>query len=237
MSYGYVVDSEIPSDETDQPVQEEAEMLDCCLPGSFLNCKNGSWPKMGTCPGFMSTRCSGIWDKACDIYLGSLQKEEGRDFLNETFKRKYCIASKINSPLGCQVECDQFNPNDPDSVAICYQKGMKGFYLNEDGSIRDTDPNLDPTEIQPCDKAVLCDVKDLDMREPLIQRCMTWGACNTGGISNQNGDYLQFIDQESPAMMQATFSPATKKTIGHIFVILVIVTALILLFRAMRRKR
>lgn len=229
MSNTYVIDSEIPSQDSNNDTEQERDMLECCLPGGFLNCSYGSWPKMGNCVGFMSTRCAGNWDQACDLYLGNLQsKDEGVNFLNETFKRKYCLASRSDSKfeLGCGVECEQFNPNDPDTPGICYQTGMKGVYRNianknNDGlaifDLYTNNSNLDPLDLVPCDQDVKCDISKADPNDPLIKRCLSYNACNVGS----------FVTNNSAENYEVASSSSSSKSGGCNFLLLLLIVALI----------
>lgn len=234
--YNYFNDSYIPSEETGDPDIQEKDMLNCCLPGGFFNCPYASWPVINRCVGFMSTKCAGNWDGTCDLYLGNLQKEEGINFLNETFKRKYCLASRSKSSLGCGVECSQFNPNDPDSPNICFQKGMKGVYRNENNSNNDgleafdkytRNSNLDPLDLIPCDKDVKCDITNADPSDPLIQRCLTWGACDMGGNIIDNNSSIQSLNQQKRNRLENYQSSSKCNGMNLLIIILLIVIAIV----------
>src|SRR5579872_1693986 len=71
------------------------DAIECCLPGSFLNCKVGYYPYFGNCPELMAQRCARNWDSTCDVYLAGLTDYtsygyEAKDFLNKTASKKYC---------------------------------------------------------------------------------------------------------------------------------------------------
>lgn len=249
MSYNYFNDSYVPGEEKDDPDILEKNMLQACLPGSFLNNPYGDWPAISQCEGFMSTRCSGEWTPECDLYLNNLRKEEGVNFLNETFKRKYCLAARSKSALGCHVECDAFNQNDPDAPGICYQKGMKknaymttggnlsGGNLSEGNSNNDKlatfdkytrNSNLDPLALVPCEKDIKCDISSADPNDPLIQKCLLWNACNVGPIIDNSS-------QLSSKKEKYSMSSQTKMIVNIVVPIALIVILILVLIGCYKR--
>lgn len=164
----------------------EAEMLNCCLPGSFMNC-NGGWEYQGfgTCQSAMAQRCSTKWDDNCDAYLGNLTYEEGRSFLDNVSRRKYCTTSSCESKkgfqmIGCKRANEMANPLNPNSYQTDFLQGTD-TYFGYNGGTQKNCPRNSPAYMESCSDAQKCmkkNKKDFTYDDPVYQRCKVWGACN-----------------------------------------------------------
>src|SRR3989344_8602649 len=105
--------------------------LQCCLPGGFLNCKNGYYNSLENCPELMSNRCSLEWDDKCDEYLNNLLLVEGQEFLKKTVDKKYGKNKNMEDAnmTNCREICQLSNPLDPNSSLVCNNVGIiPGYY-------------------------------------------------------------------------------------------------------------
>ncbi len=166
----------------------ETNAIECCLPGAFMNCKTG-WRPKGTCKDLMAKKCSVMWDKTCDIFLGGLTEYtsngwEARQFLDKTAELKY-----FNPPNSenerftdtCHQITELVDPNDPDSPVITAERGSFPIYHNGD-LLTTSCPILSPTYRGICSntgtlKSTGSSVTPLSPADTLFQRCREFGAC------------------------------------------------------------
>ena len=78
------------------PITEKnADPVQCCLEGSYLNCPENPWRfEKGLCQNFMGQRCARGWDKYCDLYLdqqstADFTGEKANDFLFEALLQNF----------------------------------------------------------------------------------------------------------------------------------------------------
>lgn len=200
--------------------KEEAELaeLECCLPGAFMSCSRGYWPRFGTCPDLMAKRCSKKWGVECDEYLGNLGEDEGKSFLNKTASLKYCRPDPNNNPLfKCHKRPELSNPLNPDSPVVSNWVGQQNYYVaGPDDRTSFGCPALSPTYELPCSSNKVCDVvsgTDLTFADPLYQRCVTWGACKEvlAAVPSQSRHEVNAMNEKILRKMNNRESKMTKE--------------------------
>lgn len=153
----------------------EKEMLNCCLPGSFMNCQGGlNYQGMG-CSEPMSDKCSTKWDYNCDMYVSNLTYQEGVNFLDSVATKRYCI----NDSPGCKTKTALSNPLNPNSYSEHFMEGVRTFFKYKGKEEKSCSRNS-PAYIQSCQDAAKCSKKrktDFTADDPVYQRCLTWNAC------------------------------------------------------------
>ena len=156
--------------------QAEEDQLSCCLPGGFMNCKNGDYPyTLATCPEYMSERCAKNWDDNCTIYAESLTIREDQDrFLSKVADKRYCKVEDDNSLFFANEYQQLSNPQDPDSPEFSEWKGPQVYY-KETGTC-----SLGPTYFMPATDNRTCvklDPKKIKGEFP-IKQCLRQNTCN-----------------------------------------------------------
>lgn len=151
--------------------------VDCCLPGSFLDCPKVA--DLGMCPAFMAQRCAANWDEKCTTYANSLNDDiKLRDFMRDTAGSKYC---QLSPDSNCTTMCQPFDPIAQDSPKVCKTVGSE--------VLKDANASIDigwyyPVNISPdymgscrqtCNKMNPRDIKEDD---PVINTCLKYGYCN-----------------------------------------------------------
>ncbi len=181
--------------------KSEKQMLNCCLPGAFMNCAGGYEAKYGTCGDGMAQRCSVKWDANCDAYLGNLTLAEAQAFLDNTAHRKYCKVCK-NPSSSCKKVMEQVNPLSPNSVEVPFVQGIQTYY-QYNGSDNYTCPRNSPAYMERCSTAEKCSIgklnkNDLTENDPVFQRCLVYNTC--GSILNQIPD-SKFKKPSNPGLI------------------------------------
>ena len=157
--------------------QEMVDPVDCCLPGSFLNCPKTT--DLGLCPKYMSQRCSSVWDEKCDLYANSIgDDEKSKDFFRDLVSKKYC---KLSSTSKCSKFCQPFDPVAQQSPSVCTDIGNEVFKLTQD----DIDVgwykpvNVGPDYMDRCKKDCnLIRPEDIEENDTSINTCLQYGFCH-----------------------------------------------------------
>lgn len=150
--------------------------VDCCLPGSFMDCPKVA--DLGLCPSFMAQRCAKNWDKKCNMYADSLDTVKQRDFIRSTAGKKYCQLSPDSS---CSKMCQPFDPIAQDSPQVCQYVGNEVLKNSNDSvDIGWYYPvNISPDYMGTCQQT--CNVvnpSDIIPSDPVINNCLKYGYCN-----------------------------------------------------------
>ena len=151
--------------------------VDCCLPGSFLNCPKVA--ELGLCPSLMAQRCAQNWDKKCELYANTLNDNIMlRDFIRDTASKKYC---QLSSDSNCTKMCQPFDPIAQESPQVCSYVGNEvlkntndnidiGWYLPV---------NMSPDYMSPCQQTCnLLNPSTITTSDNVINSCLKYGFCN-----------------------------------------------------------
>lgn len=114
---------------------EQADPVQCCLPGAFLNCPDNTLKNnIDACPLFMAQRCAGNWDDACDAYLFASETDMGgfahvnKRFLNDVAKLKFCHTDTKSPGSHCALKCESFDPVGQTSPQVCEWIGTNNWF-------------------------------------------------------------------------------------------------------------
>lgn len=154
-----------------------SDPVDCCLPGSFLNCPQVA--NLGMCPNFMAQRCAAKWDDKCSLYANSIDdRVKFKDFLRDTAGKKYCQLSPDST---CSKMCQPFNPIDQSSAQVCSYVGnevMKDANATIDIGLYKP-VSISPDYMSPCQQTCnLMNPKDITVDDQVINNCLQYGYCN-----------------------------------------------------------
>lgn len=151
--------------------------VDCCLPGSFLNCPKVA--ELGLCPSFMTQRCAQNWDEKCELYANTLNDNvKLRNFIRDTASKKYC---QLSPDSNCAKMCQPFDPIAQESTQVCSYVGNEvlkdsndsvdiGWYLPV---------NISPDYLSTCQQT--CNVlnpSNITLNDTVINSCLKYGFCN-----------------------------------------------------------
>jgi hypothetical protein len=108
---------------------KEADPVNCCLDGSFMNCpENPLRFEKGMCGDYMAQRCARNWDSYCDVYLEQMDSKDinGKavdQFLGATLSSKFCRDDTSNPNAHCVTACELVNPLSAGGAVVCKSVG------------------------------------------------------------------------------------------------------------------
>jgi hypothetical protein len=203
------------------PITEKnADPVQCCLEGSYLNCPENPWRfEKGLCQNFMGQRCARGWDKNCDLYLdqqstADFTGKKANDFLFEAFTAKFCRDDTSDPTNKCYTRCEMMNPLADNSAVVCKTYGNNAYRDVKTLSAISTaylqDAKLDsssPISVHQCPKT--CDIlslNDFEENNRLLNEVLDRGVAQNGvmnlaenivkqGIQVKNTRLINFINK------------------------------------------
>ena len=203
------------------PITEKnADPVQCCLEGSYLNCPENPWRfEKGLCQNFMGQRCARGWDKYCDLYLdqqstSDFTGKKANDFLFEAFTAKFCRDDTSDPTNKCYTRCEMMNPLADNSAVVCKSYGNNAYRDVKTLSAISTaylqDAKLDsssPISVHQCPKTCdLLSLNDFEDNDRLLNEVLDRGVAQNGvmnlaenivkqGISVKNTRLINFINK------------------------------------------
>jgi hypothetical protein len=203
------------------PITEKnADPVQCCLEGSYLNCPENPWRfEKGLCQNFMGQRCARGWDKYCDLYLdqqstADFTGKKANDFLFEAFTAKFCRDDTSDPTNKCYTRCEMMNPLADNSAVVCKTYGNNAYRDVKTLSAISTaylqDAKLDsssPISVHQCPKTCdLLSLNDFEENDRLLNEVLDRGVAQNGvmnlaenivkqGITVKNSRLRNFISK------------------------------------------
>jgi hypothetical protein len=226
------------------PITEKnADPVQCCLEGSYLNCPENPWRfEKGLCQNFMGQRCARGWDKYCDLYLdqqstADFTGKKANDFLFEAFTAKFCRDDTSDPTNKCYTRCEMMNPLADNSAVVCKTYGNNAYRDVKTLSAISTaflqDAKLDsssPISVHQCPKTCdLLSLNDFEDNDRLLNEVLDRGVAQNGvmnlaenivkqGILVKNSRLRNFISKYitsggQPNQIDATLGKTNFKSI------------------------
>ncbi len=125
---------------------------------------------------FMAQRCAKNWDDTCQIYLGNLSEDFGKQFLRETLKRRFCqIKPEDDGKAQCYIKQELVNPDMGESSPVItkWVGAATPYGVDDNGYLQAYKESDSCDQIMSCN--LLPEVTDIS-KDPVVQQCITWGA-------------------------------------------------------------